>query len=250
MPHSVLVLTDETDGTADRVVAELVSREIPLLRLDPADFPGRVSIDARIGAGRSWSGRFAEVSTGDLLISLADVGSVYYRRPTQFTLDERMSGPEKLFAYAEARRGFGGVLQALEGAVWVNDPVAAARCEYKPVQLAAVEVGLTVPETIITNDPHRAYNWAVRLGRPIVYKPLGGIWHADEGQVRVLYTTRVSEPGELLDESLSRTAHLFQEQIVKSVEVRAVVVGVEVFASPSTRTANGPGSTGEPITMR
>ncbi|TMQ90993.1 hypothetical protein ETD83_32985 [Actinomadura soli] len=63
-----------------------------------------------------------------------------------------------------------------------------------------------------------------------MYKPLGGIWHGDEGQVRVPYTTPVTDLESLLDPAISRTAHLFQEQVPKAFEARAVVVGEQVFA--------------------
>lgn len=147
-----------------------------------------------------------------------------------------MSAPERAFAYAEARYGFGGVLNALGAGnrpcLWVNAPVAAAHAAYKPVQLAvASAVGLAVPESIITSDPQSAHAWATELRRPIIYKPLGGIWHADEGQVRALYTTRVQGAADLLDAKLSLTAHLFQEAIEKRFEARAIVVGSRVFAA-------------------
>lgn len=235
MSHAVLILTDETDGTAERVAAELRFRDVPVVIVDAADFPQKLSMAATIGPGRAWDGRLATTSGGQVL-DLAEVGAVYYRRPTQFVMDERMSAPERVFAYGEARYGFGGVLNALGAGsrpcLWVNAPVPAAQASYKPVQLAAATAaGLAVPESIITSDPHAAHAWATELGRPIIYKPLGGIWHADEGQVRALYTTRVQDVAELLDPKLSLTAHLFQEAVPKRFEVRAIVVGARVFAA-------------------
>ncbi|HEY3908238.1 MAG TPA: hypothetical protein VGM14_30320, partial [Streptosporangiaceae bacterium] len=47
-------------------------------------------------------------------------------------------------------------------------------------------------------DPRTAYDWASQLARPIIYKPLDGVWHADEGQVRVIYTSPVEDLHELL----------------------------------------------------
>jgi glutathione synthase/RimK-type ligase-like ATP-grasp enzyme len=166
-----------------------------------------------------------------VLIDLAAVRAVYYRRPNQFAMAEEMSGSEKAFAYGEARRGFGGVLQALSDCLWVNDPMAAARAEYKPVQLAAaVACGLDIPQTLITSDPVRAHDWATTLGKPIIYKPMSGVWHSDGGLPRVLYTAPVTDPGDLLDPALGQTAHLLQEQVPKAFEVRAMVIGETVLA--------------------
>lgn len=230
MASTVLILTDADDITAGRVAAELAVRGVPLARVDATDFPTRVSMSAEITTGAAWSGALTDIATGRELVDLGDVASVYYRRPTQFTLPEGMNRAEQQFAYGEARRGFGGVLQALDGALWVNDRVAAARAEYKPLQLAtAAEVGLRVPKTLITSEPERAHHWAKEIDGPIIYKPLSGIWHADEGKVRVLWTSAVTNLDDLLDPALGRTANLFQEQVPKEHEARAIVAGERVF---------------------
>ncbi len=238
---SVLALTTDRDSVADRVIAELALRGVPVARLDQADIPLRVWLDGRISTGRPWSGRlFGAEGT---LVDLASVHAVWHRHTKQFVVNEGMSGPEKAFAYGEARRGYGGILAALSGCLWVNDPMAAARAEYKPVQLsAATAAGLRIPQTIITSDPHTAYDWARQLTRPVIYKPLDGVWHADEGQVRVIYTSPVTDLDDLLDPALGKTAHLFQEQIRKAFEARVTIVGSQVFAvridagSPAART--------------
>ncbi|MEU8361110.1 ATP-grasp ribosomal peptide maturase [Nonomuraea sp. NPDC048882] len=231
MTHTVLIITDDADTAAERVAAELAGRGVPVVTLDTADFPAHVSMTAHIETGRrGWSGVVGTVR-GEL--DLAGVGAIYTRRPTQFRMDERMSSPERAFAYGEARYGFGGVLAALRqsGCLWVNDPMAAMRAEYKPIQLVtAARVGLSVPKTIITNDPQQAHAWAKELGKPFVYKAVGGIWHADEGQVRVIYTKPLDDPDELLDPALARTAQLFQEWVDKAYEVRALVIGAQVLA--------------------
>lgn len=226
----VLILAHPSDAVADLVGDELAARGVPSARLNPSAFPQRVTMAARISSPRKWSG-ILTLDEGNV-IELADVHAVWRRQASQFVLDERMSAPEKAFAYGEARRGFGGVLAALGHCRWVNDPVAAARAEYKPVQLAAAaEVGLRVPETLITSDPQAAHDWAKDLGRPIVYKTLSGIWHADEGQVRLIYTSPVEDPSQLLDPRLGLTAHLFQEQIQVDFAVRAIVVGDRVLTA-------------------
>jgi ATP-grasp ribosomal peptide maturase len=228
MSHAVLILSDEADVGAPRVAAELAVRGVPVVRVDAAEFPARLSLAAEIDTRRTWSGT---LKGAECDLELGQVGAVYRRRPTQFEMDPRMSAPERAFAYGEARRGFGGVLTALTDCLWVNDPVAAARCEYKPVQLAAARrCGLRIPATLITSAPEAAHRWAKHLDRPVIYKPLNGVWHADEGRIRALYTTPIDDHDELLDPALSRTAHLFQEQVDKQFEARVVVVGDQVFA--------------------
>jgi glutathione synthase/RimK-type ligase-like ATP-grasp enzyme len=142
-----------------------------------------------------------------------------------------MSPPERAFAFNEARRGFGGVLQALD-CLWVNDPVHAAAAEYKPVQLAAAAAcGLRVPDSIITNDPARAHAWAVAHGYPVIYKPLSGVWHPEDGAIKIVYTSRVDDLATLAEGGIEHTAHLFQQWIEKAYEARAVVVGGQVYTT-------------------
>jgi hypothetical protein len=139
-------------------------RGIPVVRLDPSAFPQRMPMAARISSFDTWDGQL--MLDGGELIELADIRSVWHRRASQFVMDERMSAPERAFAYGEARRGLGGVFAALGRCLWVNDPMAAARAEYKPVQLAAAaDAGLRIPETLITSDPRSAHDWARQLGR-------------------------------------------------------------------------------------
>lgn len=103
---AVLILTDGADPAADRVAAELAGRGVPVTSIDPADFPRRLSMAAAIVPFEAWSG----VIDGEADIDLGAVRAVYYGKPTQFSLPGRMSGAERVFAYGEARRGFGGVL--------------------------------------------------------------------------------------------------------------------------------------------
>ncbi|KUF17326.1 MULTISPECIES: ATP-grasp ribosomal peptide maturase [Streptomyces] len=230
MKSTVLILTDKTDITAGRVAAELAIRGVPLVRLDPAEFPTRLSMSAEITTGAPWTGALNSRADSSPVVDLASISAVYYRRPTQFRLPDGMNRAEQTFAYGEARRGFGGVLGALDSARWVNDRVAAAQAEYKPLQLAtATRVGLTVPDTLITSEPDHAYQWAKQQDGPIIYKPLSGIWHADGGTVRVIYTNAVQDLDSLLDPSLGHTAHLLQRQVPKDHEARAIVVGQKVF---------------------
>jgi hypothetical protein len=128
-PATVLVITDAHDVTANRVKAELAMRGVPVVTIDAADFPTGLRISATLTTGDlAWDGGLAgETLDGRAVkLDLGDVRSVYYRRPTGFVLADGMSGPEQQFAYDEARRGFGGVLQGLN-CLWVNRPVAAAR---------------------------------------------------------------------------------------------------------------------------
>jgi hypothetical protein len=163
----VLVLTELDDPTADLVIAELGKRHVPVVRLDPGDFPRHVTFDALIGDGRTWSGRLQTPTRDTPLAARA----LYYRRPSPYTfpgLDEQ----DARYAAAHAEHGLGGVLATLPGCLYVNHPQRNRAAEYKPGQLAAaVKLGLKVPATLITNSPVAAHSFALTHG-PVVHKPL------------------------------------------------------------------------------
>lgn len=64
---TVLILTCEKDVTADLVVAQLNATGIPVVRLDPADLPGGVSL-----SGEYVQGAFhGHLSAGGRLVSMS-----------------------------------------------------------------------------------------------------------------------------------------------------------------------------------
>jgi ATP-grasp ribosomal peptide maturase len=233
--RSVLVCTEFEDATADLVIAELNRRRVPVLRFDPGrDFPARAGLAAHVGtggvswakSGGGWGGRLTvEERTADL----SAVRALYHRRPSPYPTG---SGEQAArFAVQENRRGLGGVLASLPGCLYVSHPQAIARAEYKPAQLsAALQVGLTVPATLITNDPAEAKVFCA--AQPTVYKPLHAGAYEVDGEPAGIWADHV-EAGEI-DGAVSHSAHLFQAQVPKTADVRAVVVGEQVFSARIT----------------
>lgn len=158
--------------------------------------------------------------------SLHNLGCAYYRRPTAFELPAHLTGEERRWAAREARMGLGGVLAAHPR--WLNHPHDIARAEYKPSQLAtAGSAGLSVPPTLITNEPAAAERF-VREHDAAVVKPLGSGVLTEAGAAKLIYTNRVR--AEEIDHTVSGTAHLFQQQVAKAYEVRLTVVDKVYFA--------------------
>ncbi|MEV5881416.1 MvdC/MvdD family ATP grasp protein [Streptomyces sp. NPDC052020] len=215
----VLVVTRLDDETADEVITELNQRRVPVVRLDPGDFPREVTL----------SGTFADTGTGGTLttasrnVDLGNVRSVYWRRPTPYTADLAMDGQTGRWAVEEARYGLGGILAALPGAYYLNHPWRNRDAEYKPAQLATAAVcGFTVPPTLITNDPERARTFIAEHG-PVIYKPLRETEYTDDtGRALTVWIEDVT-PCQI-DSRLRHTAHLFQQRVSKSADIRLTAV--------------------------
>ncbi|AEM86860.1 ATP-grasp ribosomal peptide maturase [Streptomyces violaceusniger] len=226
---TVLVLTRPQDATADLVIAELNERSVPVCRLDPGDFPEALTMAARIGPGRTpWEGVLHGQHRD---VSLGDIRSVYYRRPAAFRLHPDMSEQDARWAQAEAQAGFGGLLYSLP-CLWVNHPHRNALAAWPPVALAtAARGGLSVPLSLITNDPGEAREFVSALpGQVAAYKAIGTTHPSDhDDRPQALWTTQV-RPGEI-GESVRRTAHQFQEWVDKAYEVRLTAIAHSLFAA-------------------
>ncbi|KNE82647.1 MULTISPECIES: ATP-grasp ribosomal peptide maturase [Streptomyces] len=227
MAPTVLVVTALEDVTADWVIAALNEREVPVVRVDPADIGTGLTFGARIEAGApSWGGR---LSTASREVELGEVAAVYYRRPTPYAARYQHLPPQQReFAAAEARHGLGGILNTLHGAVYVNHPAAVARADFKPAQLQRfTELGLSIAPTLVTNDVEEARKFAAEHG-PVICKTFRGLPRDENGHTGAIWAQRVDS--ETFDDSLAVTAHLFQAEIPKTGDVRVTVVGRHVFA--------------------
>ncbi len=221
----VLVLTAPVDPTADMVLTHLHSDGVPFLRVDPAQFPTEVTLTGEIRPHSQWRAMLNDVSSDE-------VKTVYYRRPGRFEFDTSIPSDMIGWCEGQARFGFWGVLECLP-ATWINSPTSVHRAEYKPRQLAhATAAGLTVPPTLVTNDPQAVVDFATRQPHGIITKTLyARMPRTEGGQLSgVVYTNEVP-PDRYRDSTIAATAHLFQAKLVKKTDLRVTVVGHHVFAT-------------------
>jgi hypothetical protein len=149
---TVLVLAREFDPTADAVVTALAEWGVPVFRTDLAAFPTQLWLNARLRVGR-WTGRLWNAHHE---VELEEIRSIWNRGPRTYRFPDWLTAEEREFCYREAKLGVGGVLAALD-VLWANHPNRCADAIFKPYQWkTAAEVGLTVADTVITNDVEAA----------------------------------------------------------------------------------------------
>ncbi|MGH4015224.1 MAG: MvdC/MvdD family ATP grasp protein [Pseudonocardiaceae bacterium] len=161
-------------------------------------------------------------------MELEEIHAVWYRSPEAYDMPAELSPVERQHCTREVKYGLGGVLASLP-ALWVNHPSRLADCAYKPVQLArAHEYGLSVPDTVITNEPDTVRSFAA--GGQTITKLMGANTISEEGR-RKLSWTRVLGRDELDDlRGFSVTSHLVQRWVPKLFEVRIVVIADQLTA--------------------
>ncbi|MFD3400281.1 ATP-grasp ribosomal peptide maturase [Kribbella sp. NPDC058693] len=223
MSDPVLVLTCIDDPTSDAVIEELNSREVPVVRCDPADvLTGRLNVAAQYGSGPS------TLRTTSRDLDLHTIRSVYYRRPSPYRAPAGLTDHDGRFAADQARHGMGGVLAGIR-ARWVNHIWRSLEADFKPAQLAvAHELGFVVPPTLVTNVPGEARTFADAHDQ-VLYKPLhASELHGEDGSLSVIWVDEVSPHD--LDDSIGTTLHMFQQRVDKVADVRTTVIGANVFS--------------------
>jgi ATP-grasp ribosomal peptide maturase len=224
-PSAVLVVTKVDDATADLVIRQLNDRHVPIVRLDPGDFPDEVTVSA----APCETGLQGCLRTATRSIDLDQVRSVYWRRPRAYSGADGLSEQDARWCADQARYGLGGILGALPGAHYVNHPWRNRDAEYKPAQLAtAARCGLAVPPTLVTNDAEQARRFAKDYG-PVVYKPARNTDYPDEDARALTVWVDEVDPSDI-DVGVAQTIHLFQQSVDKAADVRLTVVGERLFA--------------------
>ncbi|WP_436775368.1 hypothetical protein [Yinghuangia sp. YIM S09857] len=203
----VVVVTSDDDYTADMVVRGL-PRET-FVRLDP----GRLRPGTILNA---------PAPDGPCLVDNRVVppgAAVWWRKPTP----ARDLTGDRAWAADETTSLLEGMLHnATAAGHWMNTPAAVARIRPKPVQLElAHQVGLAVPDTLVTTDAQEAS--AFIAGGPTVVKPTTQRFTDFAPVFRIT-------PGDDLAGIGGALCLLQREVTPKTADWRVTLVGDEVFA--------------------
>jgi glutathione synthase/RimK-type ligase-like ATP-grasp enzyme len=192
------------------------------VRFNTEDWPTRVTLVWSSGAG-------SKLHLPDRhAIDTAKITAVWYRRPVAPVLPSVMETRRAEWARREAAEALDGLWRTT-AALWVNAPLAEAAASSKPEQLRrATQCGLSVPETLLTNDPVEARAFA--SAGPTICKPLGtGMINLD-GQEKLFFTTLLDASDIAALSEFGPEPYLLQRLVPKRHDLRVVVIGDETFA--------------------
>ncbi len=134
---------------------------------------------------------------------------------------------------SEATTAFQGLYNCMPS-FWINRPGSDAAAAHKPWQLAlAQDVGLEIPETLMTSDPETARSFWRAQKREVVYKQFLALPEAWRE------TRRLRPEDDSLAESIAYAPVIFQSFIEAGADIRVIAIGAKLFASatatPQTR---------------
>lgn len=145
---------EEMDPHADDLIVLLREMGHDPVRIHPADIP----LDAVLSSsydGVQWED---SIVTRKHTLRLAEVRSIWWRRPSAFRFPETFTAAEKHFARDETAEVWKGIWEAAEhNCYWVSFPTNIRKASSKVSQLQqATRLGLQIPRTLVTNDPEQA----------------------------------------------------------------------------------------------
>jgi glutathione synthase/RimK-type ligase-like ATP-grasp enzyme len=233
--EQIVIVTDQFDPHTDMVIVELRKRGYQPVRLHTADFPTSASVTLDFDQ-QHWGGELT-LFKGPVYID--DIKSIWWRRPEPYVISADLSKGEREFARGETEHTFAGVWRIID-CYWMSFPTHIRQASNKIEQLQrAAQLGFRVPRTLITNDPSRVQEFYDRCNGEIVYKSLAmpritandQIFQeeSEENNVKVVYTTRITQDQLSLLEAVRTAPCQFQELIPKCLELRVTIIGDDMF---------------------
>jgi glutathione synthase/RimK-type ligase-like ATP-grasp enzyme len=228
----VLVVSTTLDLSTDAVVRILGERGVECTRLNTETFPFESGLSLQLGRGTSndyCEIAFRRPESAQLLpISIT---SIWFRRVRVPERDPQMSVGVYDFCVREARSTLLGGLLAQRCPV-MSPPANVWSAEHKVFQLqVAQSVGLTIPRTVVTNDPRTVADTFISFDRQMIAKPArtGYVDYGDEQYA--IYTNQIlQEHLEHLD-SARWSPVIYQPLVTKACDVRVTYVAGELFVA-------------------
>ena len=223
----VLLITHSGDFyTVDRVAEALSRLGANPFRLDTDMFPLSIELAAHINQ----SGSKHCLKYGEEYLNVEQVRAVWMRRIWQPQLTKELAPQFQTACIRESVTTLDGFWDSLQEAHWLDDLQRINVAENKLRQLrVAQEIGLNIPQTLVTNNPSEAREFFFKLEGKVVVKLLTPLSYSMKGSSFFLFTSKVKEEDLLDAETLSYCPMIFQEQIPKLRELRIVFVDGNFF---------------------
>ena len=227
---TVLIVTFSQDNESVSLVTQAIEAQGgTAFRFDTDRFPTEVQLE--IGRGKPQRGLIMD---GDRQLDLREVSSVWYRRARYGQqLPDTMDPQYRDAAIKESRTTIRGVLASIQGFHFDKlSDVDLAKNKQLQLQVAQ-DVGLTIPRTLITNNPEAVKRFAADCKEQgIVTKMLTSFAiFGERGEEQVVFTNPVTDRDLENLEGLRLCPMTFQEKVPKALELRITIVGHQVFTA-------------------
>ncbi|MCU7614903.1 MvdD family ATP-grasp ribosomal peptide maturase [Chryseobacterium sp. GMJ5] len=227
MTQKIVIITHTEDNfSIDKVTEYIIKNGFEVVRFDVDLYPLTNKLSTIFQDGKWMS--FLENEEGKIRID--DVAAVWYRRAYNIGSGLKEELEPKFFgaAMGEIRNTLFGFLESLD-CYSLGKPSVYRRLDSKEEQLKiAHKLGLTVPETCITNNPEAAKQFILKH-KSVVAKMQTGFAIYEDGVENVVFTNVIEEDNIDQLDNLLYCPMQFQKKIEKKKELRVTVVGQDIF---------------------
>ncbi|RXM51596.1 MULTISPECIES: MvdD family ATP-grasp ribosomal peptide maturase [unclassified Chryseobacterium] len=226
--NKILIITHTADNFSIEKVTEYIKENnCEVIRFDVDLYPLQNKLSTVFEDGK-W---MTMLETSERKHRLDDISAVWYRRAYNIGKGLKEEMDAKFFgaAMGEIRNTLFGFFESID-TYSLGKPSVYRRLDSKEEQLKiAQKIGLTIPETCLTNNPEEAKQFILKH-QNVVAKMQTGFAIYENGVENVVFTNVVSE--EKLEEldSLLYCPMQFQKMIQKKKELRITIVGRDVYA--------------------
>lgn len=228
MQHKiVLIITHSNDNNAiEEVSSRLEAQGVIAVRFNTDLFPTKITIESY----QSHENEQILTLENGQRYKLSDIGAIWYRRfHTGRDLPQDIEAQARKACFEESKRTLLGYFDALD-VFKIDDYWTIRRASSKELQLIkARKHDIDIPDTLTTNNAEAVKKFYHKHQGAIISKMQTAFAIYNEGKESVVYTNPIKASDlENLDQ-LNLCPMQFQEALTKELELRATVVGDQVF---------------------
>jgi glutathione synthase/RimK-type ligase-like ATP-grasp enzyme len=152
---------------------------------------------------------------------------VWLRRPRKPIMPDYLHPEDVHNATNENGAFFKTIWQVIApNACWVNpvNRLTSVNCKLLQLKIAK-EVGLSVPDSLFSNDPDKIKKFIDTYAEQVIYKPIYPVYWINENDMRLTYTKEINESLLPSDSILQSTPGIYQKKIEKAFELRITYFG-------------------------
>ncbi|PSB20738.1 hypothetical protein C7B76_05930 [filamentous cyanobacterium CCP2] len=213
----ILILGDASDAHAAHLKQTLEQKPVKVFYWNTQLFPTQLRL--------SWQPNH---QTGCLLLpngqrlNFQDIHSVFWRNFSGVFVPSPSNLVQHQIGVRDASSALRSFIQACP-AHWVNSWKAYQFHQEKPLQLAkAKQIGVTIPDTLISNDPEQIKEFTY-LHEKVIFKPVTGGAHTQ------LLTEKHLEPDRL--KTVLKLAPVTIQEYIPGTNLRSYAIGSSVYTA-------------------
>jgi glutathione synthase/RimK-type ligase-like ATP-grasp enzyme len=221
----ILILTDKNDSHANYLVKKIAEQGLPYYRFC-------VDVESLKNTTASYRNGVWKIIQNNAYLNLKNIKCVWHRRTfVELLLEEEYDpSPDFKLWKNEWNKTLLGIYSSIRNLPWLNPWREAYKAENKYLQMElAVNHGLRVPDTLISNDKTELLSFFERHSHAALKLMHQDFYKDETGNFKGLYVNKITVDALDQFKPLEENPIVLQEYLEKDFEVRYTVVGKDHF---------------------